>query len=56
MYLKKADPSQLEAIRHGSESLAREKTASVASGVQSASRIHGMDCFSTSTTVLLKEK
>ncbi|PFX21799.1 SH3 and PX domain-containing protein 2A-like isoform X2 [Stylophora pistillata] len=41
MYLKKADPSQLEAIRHGSESLAREKAASVASGVQNISKLHG---------------
>lgn len=45
MYLKKPDPSQLQAIRHGSASLAREKGLSQGSSVQSATKPPGNDTF-----------
>lgn len=45
MYLKKPDPSQLQAIRHGSASLAREKGLSQGSDVHSATKPPGKDRF-----------
>ena len=45
MYLKKPDASQLQAIRHGTASLAREKGLSQGSSVQSATKPPGKDAL-----------